>query len=517
MKLEQLLQQLHDIDAKIDALLLNDELDDEQRAEHEALLAERGKTTLAIERENDRAARQAEREQLESAREKADARAEADRQERIRGQRSVAPAVARVTIPDAPKVAATVKEAMRKLANGCEVSEKWVRDPYKGFYSHTDFLRAVMNAGRGGKIDARLKPLSRERREEDADWEPGSGRGCDYLVPAAFTPARPQMIGGLYNHFGRQMTAGSDEAGTYSDPYGGFLAGRGQFTPELLRVNPEGDPMGAYTRKIPMDVPSITFPARVDKNHTSSVSGGLRVYRRSETQTVSSSRMELEEIELKASPLFGVAYATEELLARSLISFLALLQAGFSDEFNAKLIRERLEGTGVGQYEGVLNSDCIISVSAEQGQAADTIMKENIDKMRSRCWGYGSAIWLANHDTYPMLRSLVQQIGTGGSVVSYFSSDVNGGAMLDGRPLFFTEFCPKLGDTGDLLLGNWREYLEGQLSPLQNDESMHVRFLEHERTFKFWMENAGKCWWRSALTPAKSSQTLSPFVKLAAR
>jgi hypothetical protein len=46
---------------------------------------------------------------------------------------------------------------------------------------------------------------------------------------------------------------------------------------------------------------------------------------------------------------------------------------------------------------------------------------------------------------------------------------------------------------------------------------MHVRFVNHERAFKFWTRNAGAPWWRSALTPHKGSATLSPFVTLAER
>lgn len=89
--------------------------------------------------------------------------------------------------------------------------------------------------------------------------------------------------------------------------------------------------------------------------------------------------------------------------------------------------------------------------------------------------------------------------------------------MLLGRPIYYSEFASKLGDVGDIILGNWSQFLEGIYQPLQSAESVHVRFLNHERTFKFWLRNAGAPWWRSALTPAKSSDTLSPFVTLAAR
>ncbi|HUS38744.1 MAG TPA: phage major capsid protein, partial [Pirellulales bacterium] len=355
--------------------------------------------------------------------------------------------------------------------------ENFIDDPKRGFRDHREFLAGVMKAGlRGSTDDHRLKSL---------------------ILPSY------------------QATAGSDEAGTYSDPYGGFFVPSG-LSPGPLRLDPEADPMAGRVRSVPMDVPTLSFNARVDKDHSSSVSGGLQVYRRKETQTVSATRTEFEQVKLEATGLFGVSYATEELLSRSLVSFIALLEAGFSDEFVAKMVNERINGTGTGEFEGVLNTACLISVTKETGQAAATIEKENIDKMQERCWRYGSAIWLANHSCIPQLKSMVQVIGTAGVTVPYFSMTPDGQAMLDGRPLFFTEYCAALGTVGDLILSNWSEYLEGTLTSQNSAESMHVRFLEHERTFKFWLENDAKCWWRSALTP-KNGNTRSPFVVLATR
>lgn len=350
-------------------------------------------------------------------------------------------------------------------------------DPKRGFQTHREFLSAVMDAGREGVVDERL----------------------NYCVPD------------------RNATAGSDEAGAYADPYGGFLIPKG-FSPNLLSVMAESDPLAGRTTQIPMTSAIVDIPARVDKNHTNSVSGGLRVYRRAETDTVNATRMEFEQVTLRAHSLFGLAYATEEILERSPISFIALLEAGFRDEFVAKLLDERISGTGVGMMEGVLNAPCTVSVSKETGQSAATINYENVVKMRSRCWGYGNAVWLANHDTLPQLMTLNQSVGTAGTgMIWQPSAREDHPDTLLGRPLFFTEFTETLGTVGDLILGNWSQYLEGTLTGMMNDESVHVRFVNHERTFKFWMENDGKCWWRSALTPKNSSNTLSPFVTLATR
>ncbi len=358
-----------------------------------------------------------------------------------------------------------------------------------GFRSPREFLTSVMKAyiEPGRAIDKRLEKLSTNHIRKAQEQ-------AGVVVKAV----------------------GSDEAAGINDPYGGFLIPT-TFSPNLLKVDPESDPMGSKTTSVPMATPHIKMPARTDKNHTTSVAGGLTVTRRPETVAGTPSRMELEQVDLRAHSLFGLSYASEELLMDSPISFAALLAAGFSDQFTYHVIGERISGTGVGEYEGVLNSPALVTVAAEVGQAADTILFENIVKMRSRCWGYNKAIWIANHDCYPQLSALKLEIGTGGQAMYTPSLREDRPDLLNGRPIIYSEYASTIGNVGDLILGNWAEYLEGVYQPMQNDESIHVRFVNHERTFKFWTRNDGRCWWRSALTPKNSTQTLSPFVVLAAR
>ncbi len=317
--------------------------------------------------------------------------------------------------------------------------------------------------------------------------------------------------------------AGSDEQGTYSDPYGGFLVPMG-FHPELLMVEPENDPIGARTTKVPMEVPRIEIPARTDKNHsTGSVSGGLYVTRRAETQSEQSSLMQMERVALVATSLFGLNYTTEELLADSPMSFAALLEKGFKDQFAARLVNERIFGTGVGEFEGVMNCPALITASrdAAQSNGSKTITYTNIINMMARCWHYEKAIWIYNHDCLPQLMQLYfNPAGVSNALaVPVWQTSARDGEpdLLFGRPAIASEFCQTVGTTGDIILGNWAEYLEGTYEPLNSAESIHVRFVNHERTFKFWMRNAGRVWWRTALTPRRSTQTLSPFVALQSR
>lgn len=460
-RLKKLLAELAAIDGKLDALLAHDELSDDQRKEHAELTAARAKKLSAIDMAKAALARDEERARLGD--------------EVVAGERAAAsrPRVSnRQTTPDDPGHSRGVP-----VVNPSTIAVAPIDPRTRGFRNPREYLMCVMQAGQGRGVDLRLEGL----------YQPG-----------------------------REMAVGSDEGRGISDPAGGFLIPEA-FSPDLLRIEPEADPMGGLTTKIPMSNPIVRMPCRVDKNHSTSVSGGLTVTRRPETVAGTASQHTFERCTLEAHGLFGLSYATEEILTDSPISFVALLETGFSDQFTYHLINERLNGTGVGEFLGVLQSPCLVTITKETGQAATTLVYENILKMRARCWGYGKAVWLANHDTMPQLMLLNQSVGTGGMPVWQPSAREDAPDLLLGRPLIFTEYTATLGTVGDVVLGNWSEYLEGTYQPMLQAESIHVRFINHERAFKFWLRNAGLPWWKSALTPKNGSNTLSPFVVVGTR
>jgi HK97 family phage major capsid protein len=347
-------------------------------------------------------------------------------------------------------------------------------DPKRGFKDHRDFLKAVMVAGRGGRVDARLASL--------------------------------------------QAAAGSDEQGEYSGPHGGFLVPSG-VAPGILSIAPQDDVLTPLFTDVPMTTPTLALNARVDKDHTTSVSGGFIVTRRPETVAGSGSRQKYDQVVMTANEEYGLAFATQRILTDSPQSFVAIIQAGFRDEFVANAMKEYISGTGVGERQGAMNAGCKVSIAKESGQTAATIVKANIDNMASRCWRYSRAVWLANQNTRAQLKSLVQVVGTGGNSVPYFVTDgapAGFDGVLDGRPLVFTEFAETLGTEGDLILIVPSEYLVATYQSEQFAESMHVRFVEAESAFRFYRRNDGQWWWKTAMTPKKGS-TLSPVVTLATR
>lgn len=361
--------------------------------------------------------------------------------------------------------------------------------PTHGFRTPREFLMSIISATQHGDMDERLRPLQAIARQ------------MTRRVPETDGPVRAAV--------------GSDEHSGVSDPYGNFAVPTG-FSPNMLRLDPPDDPTRGVTR-LPMTSKTVEFPARVDKNHSSTVTGGISVSRRPETVAATASRMEMEQIAVTAHSLIGLSYITEELLQDSPISFAAMIEAGFNDAFNDKLIRERIRGTGVGEMLGILSSPALVSVAKEGSQTADTIKGANLVKMRARAYRYGRMVWIVNHDCIPQLAE-AHLPGTNSDVNLWQPGrGIDVPDMLLGRPVIVSEYASTLGDQGDVLLVDWAEYLEGLLQNVQGAESMHVRFSNNERAFRFTMRIGGAPWWRSALTPVQSSTTLSPYVTLDAR
>jgi HK97 family phage major capsid protein len=351
-------------------------------------------------------------------------------------------------------------------------------DPKRGFKNHVEFFNAVIVAGMNGMRPDKM----------------------------------PENLKSLFN------AVGSDEARLSSNPAGGFIVPPA-FMPGLMTTDSKETQIdtGALTRPIPMSSPVLYINARVDKNHASSVSGGFQVYRRAETETVTASKAAFEQVKMEANALMGISFASEEILTLSPVSFAALIQSGFGDEKISKGNYERIWGSGVGEFLGIQNSPALVTVAKESGQAADTINGKNLVKMRSRCWGYRNAVWMANQDCLDALTGC-HIAGTNGDV--FLFSPGNGTDKPDtimGRPVIFDENCATLGDLGDLMLVNWKECLEGTLGGTSFEESIHVRFVYNERAFRFTVYNDCQPWWKTPMTPKKSAVTLSPFVTLQAR
>ena len=309
--------------------------------------------------------------------------------------------------------------------------------------------------------------------------------------------------------------------GELVDADGGFLVPT-EFRNQLLKDSLEAAIIRPRATVIPMATNTVKIPVVVESTRATSVYGGVIIYRPAEAATKTASAPKFGQVTLTLHKLVGLVYATDELLEDSPISLQPLLTTMFSEAIAAQEDYDFVNGTGANQALGVLAAPCLVSVAKEAGQAATSIETANIEKMWSRLKprSHGNAVWLAAPDTFPQLAGLTRNVGTGGSSVGLVQTVAGSpSTTIFGRPLILTDICPTLGQVGDILLADWRQYLIGsKASGLQVASSIHVNFTKDETAFRFVLRYDGQPWELSALTPRNSSaSTLSSFVATAVR
>ena len=306
---------------------------------------------------------------------------------------------------------------------------------------------------------------------------------------------------------------------------GGFLVQTDLIEPILKRMYDHSQVL-SRVRRIPVSAPSNSIMMRtVDETSRANGSrwGGIRAYWEAEADSTTATKPKFGRLEMKLEKLMGVCYATEELLSDA-AALEAIISEGFKDEFDFKLVDAIIRGTGAGQPLGLLNGGGLTTIAKETGQAADTVVTENVLKMWRALWAPSRplAVWLYNQELEDQLEMLSVSIGTGGALSMLFTppTDVNPFGRIKGRPAIPIEQASGPGDVGDIMLVNLGEYLMIDKGGLQAATSVHVQFLTDETTFRFVYRCNGQPMWKSALTPYKrtaSTFTVSPYVTLAAR
>lgn len=309
------------------------------------------------------------------------------------------------------------------------------------------------------------------------------------------------------NSFGSQVPAD-----------GGFLIPE-RLRADLLRVALETALMRRFARTIPMDSLTVPFPTLDSTSNVSSVHGGITAYWTEEGQGLTESDPTFGRVVLTARKLTARADVPNELFQDSIISLEAFISDVFPDALAWFEDTAFINGSGVGEPLGWLNSDPVVEIAAESLQSASTIVWQNILKMYARMMpsSLGRAIWVANLDTFPELATMALSVGTGGSAV-WLNNGVPGPPMtILGRPVYFTEKVPSLTDRGCISFIDPGYYLIGDRQTMRAETSAHYRFGNDITTMRFIQRLDGRPWIAEAITPQHGSGDLSPFVTLADR
>jgi HK97 family phage major capsid protein len=352
------------------------------------------------------------------------------------------------------------------------------REKLAGFRSAGEFWTAVVNAGTPGKlVDDRLI------RKAPLGLNTGEGSEGGFLVPEAVSDEIIELV--------------FDDANL------------------LARTDSEA-----------ISANSITLKAVEESSRaTGSRRGGVQAYWLAEAEQYTASKPRFREVTFRPHKLGVFYYATDEELSDVTGFSLEQKLAQYAAEEISWLVNEAiLTGDGVGKPLGILNSGCLVTVTKEPGQAADTIVFPNIVKMYARMLprSINSAVWLVNVDTLPQLMQMAFP-NAAGSVPAFLNgnafptaSESPFGSLL-GRPILVTEHNPTLGDKGDILFADLSMYKTVTRGGVSSAMSIHVRFDFGEAAFRFDFRIDGQPWLDAPIAPAKGTAALAPFVTLQER
>lgn len=349
-----------------------------------------------------------------------------------------------------------------------EVTDNVASDPKLGFKSFGDFASAVKMAGlkSGGSLDQRFA-------------------------------AAPSVFGG--------EGVGTD---------GGFLVPP-VFAREIFTLSQTEDSLLPYTDNVEIETNSMAFP----KDETTPWgTDGVRAYWQAEAGSSAATKPKLGLAELRMRKLMALVPVTDELLSDA-TALGGYLPGKMADSIRWKTNESFFFGTGSGQPQGAFNSNALITVAKETGQATQTLLVQNVAKMIARlpAGSFPRAVWVINNDVLPSLFTL-----TLGNYPIYLPTNqgVQGspyGTLL-GRPIIVSQHAKSFSSQGDVMLADWKYYQTiTKADGIQMDTSLHLYFDADATAFRAIFRIDGQSKILNPINPANGVNTLSPFVQLAAR
>lgn len=259
----------------------------------------------------------------------------------------------------------------------------------------------------------------------------------------------------------------------------------------------------------------------IDESDVSTtVFGGVQVYWAAEGKTVAASKPEIKDTKLDLEKLLGFAYATEETLQDTNFAT-QLYTRAFGLAISRELESGIISGNGLGKLSGILKSAALVTVDKEGTQDADSVVYQNFVHM----WGRltprlrRNAVWLMHPDVEEVLPLMTFPVGVGGVPVFLPAGGISGEpfSTLYGRPIIPMDQCSALGDVGDVILTDPKQYVVIKKGGIQAASSIHVAFLTAENCFRFILRANGRPKLSKSVKLKNSSNRRSAYVTLQAR
>lgn len=240
---------------------------------------------------------------------------------------------------------------------------------------------------------------------------------------------------------------------------------------------------------------------------------GVQANWRAEGSQMSPSKLDTDPRQLRVNELYAFVLATEELLEDS-PRLTDRLNRKVPEAIRWKMVEGFMFGNGVGKPLGWAAGNYAgkVTVSRAGGGA---IAAPDALKLAARLKTEGGpdrSFYVGHPSTIPQLA--VMTVGNQPVWLPPNGLQSAPGGTLLGRPLYISGHCSVLGTEGDLQLINPAGYLAVQRGPSRSDSSIHLYFDYATTAFRTLVRVGGMPLLKTAVSPAKGSDTLSHAVIL---
>jgi HK97 family phage major capsid protein len=376
-------------------------------------------------------------------------------------------------------------------------------------------------------IDARLKEFAqaqtRSRRHaipilfgEDGDGDPKQTFGQFLLAVRRRDQAALDRMGSRFcewEHTG-QKVALSTQTGTqggYTVPtefHNRLMA----LVTEMAIVRPRATlvPMAGRTVQVPiLDV--TTAPTAGD----TAFLGGVVARWTEEAATLNETEPTFKQVDLTNYELSGYSKLSNTLLQDSAVGLEAFLFQLFSRAIAWYEDYAFLRGNGVAKPLGVLPWAGLIAVTRSGASAFALADMANMFGRLLPGYSPASACWVMHPTVVPKVLQIASTAAAGQNLFLNNAQDRPRMQLL-GLDIHVSEKLPGLNTLGDVLLCDFQHYLIGDRMQVEIAFSEHVAFLSNQGIWRFVSRVAGQPWLRDKVTLQDATNTLSPFVGLAA-
>ena len=289
-----------------------------------------------------------------------------------------------------------------------------------------------------------------------------------------------------------------------------------EFRAQLMGLMLQPSSIRSLATVVPMGSSTLTLPYIRDESHADgSVFGGVKMHWIEAGTEIPEEDPRFGQARLTAKGLLGRTNLNNTMIQDSAVTLPALIAKMFRAATMWEEERTFLRGTGAGEPLGILNAPATIAAARSSDGSTDNGVKaEDVATLEERllpeCDPY------AVYHIHPGIRG--DLIGMSDSGIRYWQQDMSKRApmTLQGRPVFVNEHCSAPGTPGDIILADWRFYLIADRQAMSFAASEHQRFSSYQTILRCVSRLDGQPWLSTPLTPAQGTDTLSPFVTLAA-